>query len=124
MDVEQLRQRFKDLSQEILKKFEDLTKEYADTTQLLELRNELVEKMENDFESKLQLNDDLSQHLCKKLINEFLNSFDLPSLMTLDDIKESTILEYKQTFLNFYDNYKTFAKGAHKCKEYLILSKS
>lgn len=123
-DEETLRHLFKNLSHDILKKFEDMTKDFADTIQLLELRSEIVEKMDKDFESKLQINDDLSQHLCKKLINEFFNSFDLPSLMTLEDVKESTILEHKDRFLIFYDNYKNFAKGARKCNfsEILLIS--
>jgi hypothetical protein len=111
-----IRHKFKELSQEILKKFEDTTKEYANTSQLLELRNELVEKMETDLDAKLLLNDDLSQHLCKKLIDEFFNSFDLPSLQTLQDVRESMLLEHKERFLLFYENYKNFAKGASKCK--------
>lgn len=114
-EEEYMRNAFKQLSHQIFKKFETMTKEYADTIQFSDLRNEIAEKMEKDFESKLSTNDELSQNLCKRLINEFFNSFSLPSFIHLEDIKESLLLEYKEKFLLFYDNYKGFAKGVRKC---------
>ena len=90
-----MRRQYKDLCDAMFSKFEKLTKEYADLTQLLELRAEMTERMEKDFEAKLRLNDDLSQHLCKKIIGEFFNDYDLPSFLTLDDINESMLKEHK-----------------------------
>jgi len=121
VEEEHLRNKFKELSAEVIKKFEVQTREFAEVAQLIDLRNELLEKMEADFESRLQLNDDLSQNLCKRIVNELFNSFNLPALLSMEDIRESLILEYKQKFLLFYDNYKKFAKGTHKCKNFLFL---
>jgi len=114
VEEEQLRSKFKELSAEVIKKFEVQTREFAEVAQLIDLRNELLEKMETDFESRMQMNDELSQSLCKRIVNELFNSFNLPALLSMEDIRESLILEYKQKFLVFYDNYKKFAKGTHK----------
>ena len=75
--------------------------------------------MEKDFCDKLQYNDESSQDLCKKLINEFFNSFQFPSIANLDDIKESLIKDQRADFIRFYENYKNFARGPHKCKFFL-----
>ena len=111
---------FKRTLKEIIRKFEKETKDFADLNQLLEFRNSILDEIENDFSQRLQKNDEISQHLCKVLINEFFNSFDLASLLDEKEIKESTLHEYKEKFLAFYENYKIFAKGAHKCKCYSI----
>jgi len=112
-----LRGRYRELYMEGIKKFETMTKEFAEVAQLIDLRNEIMEKMEYEFELKLQVNDEFSQLLCKKIVNELFNSFNLPAILSMEDIRESLIMEYKQKFLSFYDNYKKFAKGAHKCKK-------
>lgn len=114
-EEEFMKRRFREFYNNTLKKFELMTKDYAELAQLIDLREEIVSKMESEFESKIQTNDDLSQYLCKKLVNELFNSFNLPALLSLDDIRESFVLEYKQKFLMFYENYKKFAKGPHKC---------
>jgi len=119
VEEEQLRSKYKELSAEVIKKFEVQTREFAEVAQLIDLRNELLDKMETDFESRLQMNDELSQSLCKRIVNELFNSFNLPALLSMEDIRESLILEYKQKFLVFYDNYKKFAKGTHKCNKTL-----
>ncbi len=116
VDEDILRKRFKELYTFGIKKFETMTKEFAEVAQLIDLRNEITEKMETELENKLQINDELSQLLCKKIVNELFNSFNLPALLSMEDIRESLILEYKQQFLSFYDNYKKFAKGVHKCR--------
>jgi hypothetical protein len=110
-----LRKAHKDLSFNILRRLEIMTKDFAETSQFLDLRNEMAERMEKDFEQKLELNDELSQNLCKRLINEFFNSFNIPAMVNLDDIRESLLLEHKEKFLLFYDNYKSFSKGSRKC---------
>lgn len=111
-----LRRRFKELQNQGLKKFEEMTKEFAELAQLIDLRNEISDKMESEFDTKMQLNDEMGQLICKRLVTELFNSFNLPSFLSMDDIRESLIIEYKHKFLSFYDNYKKFAKGAHKCK--------
>lgn len=122
------RKRFKQLYNEGLKKFELMAKDFAEVSHMIDMRSEIIEKMEAEFDQALQLNDDLSENLCKKLVNELFNSFNLPALLSMEDIRESLILEYKQKFQQFYENYKKFAKGAHKCKNifssraYLIAS--
>jgi hypothetical protein len=110
------RKRFKEFYNDGLKKFELRAKEFAEIAQLIDLRGEIIEKMEAEFESTLQLNNDLSENLCKKIVSELFNSFNLPALLSMEDIRESLILEYKQKFEQFYDNYKKYAKGVHKCK--------
>ena len=87
MEEHLIRDKFTDISQNLLAKFDKLTKEIGEIGDIIELRNELVEKMEKDFSERLQLNDESSQDLCKKLINEIFNSFNFSSIITLDNFK-------------------------------------
>jgi len=113
-EEEQVNEIFKRHLRDILKKFEDATKDFADVNQLIEFRNNIQDEIESDFQTRMQKSEEMSQHLCKVLINEFFNSFDLSSLFDNKELKESTLIEYKEKFQTFYENYKLFAKGAHK----------
>lgn len=93
-----------------------MTKRFADTEQMLDLREQIVEKMEKDLESKLQMNDEMSQHLCKKMIDEFFGSFEIFEFESMEDYRDSLVKEYKDKFVMIYDNYRDFAKGPRKCK--------
>ena len=73
-EEDQIRQRYKELYHECLRKFDLMTKEFAEVSQMIDLRSEIVDKMESEFDSKVQLNNDLSENLCKKLVNELFNS--------------------------------------------------
>ncbi len=115
-EEEQVNEVFKRSLKEILKKFEAATKDFADVDQLIEFRNNIQDEIESDFQTRMSKSEEMSQHLCKVLINEFFNSFELSSLFDNKELKESTLIEYKEKFSTFYENYKLFAKGAHKCK--------
>jgi len=119
-EEDQMNATFKRAVKEIVKKFESATREFADINQLLDFRNSIIDEIDTDFSSRLQKNEEVSQHLCKVLINEFFNSFDLTSLFDNKELKESTLHEYKEKFIAFYENYKIFAKGSHKCKRFLL----
>jgi len=121
-EEEQVNEAFKRSLKDILKKFEAATKDFADVDQLIEFRNNIQDEIESDFQTRMQKSEEMSQHLCKVLINEFFNSFELSSLFDNKELKESTLIEYKEKFQTFYENYKLFAKGAHKCKQKLGLS--
>lgn len=122
-EEEQVNEVFKRSLKEILKKFEAATKDFADVDQLIEFRNNIQDEIESDFQTRMSKSEEMSQHLCKVLINEFFNSFELSSLFDNKELKESTLIEYKEKFSTFYENYKLFAKGAHKCNKELIFLK-
>lgn len=113
-DEEQMRKDYRTLSTAILNKFETITKDFAETSQLLELRFEMQDKFEKDFEEVLKNNKELSQNLCKRIISEFITDFDTQSYSSLSEMPESLIQEQKEKFMFFYENYKEFAKGASK----------
>jgi len=114
MEEEEIRKRYRGLTQNILTKFDKMCKDIGEVGEVLELRSEVVEKMEKDFSDKIVFNDENSQDLCKKLINEFFNSFQLPAMVNFADIKESLIKDHRNDFIKFYENYKSFARGPHK----------
>lgn len=122
MDEEDMQKIFKELSHRCIQKFETLTKEIADIEQQIELRNEIVEKLEKDFESKKQLNSELSLYLCKKILNEIFNTFNPPVIATINDVKESTLKEAKNQFIKSYTEYNEETKGPHKCKSFAFKS--
>lgn len=119
-EEEQMQNVFKTKIKDLIKKFEETARGFADLNQLLEFRSSALDEIETDFINRLQKNDEVSQHLCKVLINEFFGSFDLGALFADKEVKESALLEYKEKFFSFYENYKLFAKGAHKCKSSLL----
>lgn len=120
-EEDQMNKVFKIKGKDIVRKFETSTKEFADIHQLIDFRNSILDEIETDFTNRLLKNDEVSQHLCKVLINEFFSSFNLASFFDNKELKESTLHEYKEKVLAFYENYKIFAKGAHKCKLIFII---
>lgn len=120
MDEDEMLKIFKELSNSGVQKFETLTKDIADIGQQIELRNEIIEKMEKDFESKKQLNSELSLYLCKKILNEIFNTFNPPMIATINDVKESTLKEAKNQFVRAYTEYNEETKGPHKRKNTFI----
>mmetsp|Transcript_30041 Transcript_30041/g.34760 ORF Transcript_30041/g.34760 Transcript_30041/m.34760 type:complete len:669 (+) Transcript_30041:3-2009(+) len=105
---------FRQLSQSYFHKFEEMVKEIAETEQFIELRSRFSEEILEDFESKKTLNHELSLTLCKDIINHIFGLFAPPDINSIDDIRESTLREYKARFTRLYEDYIKESKGPFK----------
>lgn len=91
-------------------------KDIIDSSKMLELKEELKEKMQKDYYEKEQLNSGKSQTASKNLLYSFLNGFKVPVVDNIDNLK-ITLLKEKNTDLNnFLAQYNKKAKGPSKCR--------
>lgn len=105
---------FRYLSQTVVQKFECTVKDYAEAAQFIELREKFSEEMLEDFENKKHLNNELSLTLSKNILNHIFSLFVPPTITSIQDIKESTLREYKANFIALYEDYIKESKGPFK----------
>ena len=91
------------------------TKDLVDTQKIIELKKELSEKMEKEFNRLEKLNKDQSTNHCTDLIFNFFNAYKPPRVDSIDSIKATIIREKQEEFQQFFTYYMKKAKGPAKC---------
>lgn len=92
-------------------------KDLVDSKRIMELKQELMIKMQKDFSDKEQMNSKKSLTNSKNLLYSFLNGFKLPIIENVDNLKVTLIKEKLIELNSFLTVYNKKARGPHKCKQ-------
>ncbi|EGR28299.1 hypothetical protein IMG5_179190 [Ichthyophthirius multifiliis] len=115
IDEEILIEQHRVIVDNVFSEMQKRSKSFIDAEQLIEIRKDLQELINTEFNIKIQQNKELSLNSCKNVLLKFMNQFSLPNIQNPDQINVS-FQEKIDDFQRFLKNYLINQKGNGKYK--------